>query len=183
MHDRIDEPIAVGAAGWRVLTARQRPSILDFHRNQAEYVEEVALPDEDGYVFVGVESPGDDWPNLMISQTFSPAVGGFSPGVLVVPETQRVFVGAGTRLLCYRSDEGQSARQWRDDAGIGSWGWRLHGDVVVMSAELELAAWTTAGEKLWTTFVEPPWSYSVEDSMVRLEVMGVISEFPLRRGR
>jgi len=28
-----------------------------------------------------------------------------------------------------------------------------------MSAELELAAWRTDGTKLWTTFVEPPWTY------------------------
>jgi hypothetical protein len=74
-------------------------------------------------------------------------------------------------------------RQWQDDADTGFWGWRLHDDVVVMSAELELAAWTTGGEKLWTTFVEPPWSYAVEDSTVRLDVMGEISEFPLQRGR
>jgi hypothetical protein len=41
-----------------------------------------------------------------------------------------------------------------------------------MSAELELAAWTTGGAKLWTTFVEPPWSYRVADGLVILDVMG-----------
>jgi hypothetical protein len=183
MSDEMAEPIVIEAAGWRVLVCRQPPWVLDYYGDQAECVERLVRSDEDGYVFVGVERPHDEWPNLMISQTFAPAVGGFSPGVLVVPETQRVFVGAGTRLLCYRTDDGRWVRQRQDDAEIGFWGWRLHGEVVVMSAELELAAWTTAGEKLWTTFVEPPWSYSVEGSTVRLDVMGEISEFPLRTGR
>jgi hypothetical protein len=183
MRDKIVEPIAVGAAGWRVLTARQRPWILGHYRDQAACVEEIAETVEDAYLFIGVERPGDEWPSLMISQTFAPWVGGYSPGVLVIPETQRVFVRAGTRLLCYWGDEGTWARQWQDTAEAGFWGWRLHDYIVVMSAELELAAWTSSGDKLWTTFVEPPWSYSVNDSTVRLDVMGTVSEFPLRTGR
>jgi hypothetical protein len=181
--DEIAEPIAVGTAGWRILIARSRPSILGDYLNQAACAEEIAESDEDGYLFVGVERPGDEWPSLVISQTFEPSGGGFYPGVLLVPETQRVFVGAGTRLLCYRGDEARWARQWLDAADVGFWGWRLHDDVVVMSAELELAAWTTTGDKLWTTFVEPPWSYAVLGSTVRLDVMGTISEFRLRTGR
>jgi hypothetical protein len=61
--------------------------------------------------------------------------------------------------------------------GLGS----TWGDVVVMSAELELAAWTTTGEKLWTTFVEPPWEYAVEGDSLVLDVMGTKSSFGLRR--
>lgn len=92
-------------------------------------------------------------------------------------------MGAGTRLVCYRSDDGRWSRQWQDEADVGFWRWRRHDDVVVMSAELELAAWTTDGERLWTTFVEPPWSYSIREETLRLEVIGEISEFPLRTGR
>ena len=80
MSDEIVEPIAVGFAGWRVLTARQRPWILGHYRDHAACVEEIAERDEDGYLFVGVERPGDEWPSLLISQTFTPSVGGFSPG-------------------------------------------------------------------------------------------------------
>ena len=54
--------------------------------------------------------------------------------------------------------------------------------VVLMSAELELAAWDLAGQKLWTTFVEPPWSYEVRNGVVTLDVMGVISEFLTKSG-
>jgi len=54
--------------------------------------------------------------------------------------------------------------------------------LVVMSAELELAAWDLAGRKLWTTFVEPPWQYTVEDGSIHLDVMGTKSQFDLERG-
>ncbi len=51
-----------------------------------------------------------------------------------------------------------------------------------MSAELELAAWTIDGTKLWTTFVEPPWSYSEANGTITLDVMGRISTFALSSG-
>jgi hypothetical protein len=35
---------------------------------------------------------------------------------------------------------------------------------------------------IWTTFVEPPWTYEVPEGMVRLDVMGTISSFPLESG-
>ena len=48
--------------------------------------------------------------------------------------------------------------------------------------KLELAAWSAVGEKLWSTFVEPPWSYRVEGDIVHLDVMGRLSSFSLRDG-
>jgi hypothetical protein len=41
-----------------------------------------------------------------------------------------------------------------------------------MSAELELAVWTTDAMKLWSTFVEPPWSYRVPAGQIELDAMG-----------
>jgi hypothetical protein len=55
-------------------------------------------------------------------------------------------------------------------------------DVVVVSAELELAAWDVSGRKLWSTFVEPPWEYDVDADIVRLDVMGRRTQFPLVGG-
>ena len=51
-----------------------------------------------------------------------------------------------------------------------------------MSAELELAAWTLEGLKLWSTFVEPPWTYTVEKEMVQLDVMGNKMSFDIKKG-
>jgi hypothetical protein len=53
---------------------------------------------------------------------------------------------------------------------------------ILLSAELELAAWDTDGRKLWTTFVEPPWGYTVEGDRVHLDVMGNKQSFTLRDG-
>lgn len=181
MNAERSSPIAVDTAGWRVLTGHQQPPIYNHYRDHAELVDELANGDDGDYVFIGVGRSRDDWPTLIISQTYTPSWS--APGVLVVPETSRVFVGAGTRLLCYRSDEGQWSRQWQDEAEVSFSSWRRHDDIVVMSAELELAVWTTAGDKLWTTFVEPPWTYGVHEGTVRLDVMGEITEFPLRAGR
>ena len=79
---------------------------------------------------------------------------GFDPGLLLVPETGVLFLGAGERLLAYGLD--QPRRLWEDTAEVGFWGWGRFGETVLMSAELELAAWDTSGRKLWTTSVEPP---------------------------
>jgi hypothetical protein len=54
--------------------------------------------------------------------------------------------------------------------------------VAVDPAELDLAAWARSGGKLWTTFVEPPWSYQVVGEHVRLDVMGRKSAFPVGSG-
>jgi hypothetical protein len=98
----------------------------------------------------------------------------------VIPETHLLFIGAGTRLLAY--DLRGPRRLWQDEADTGFWFWQRHGEVIVMSAELELAAWDTQGRKLWTTFVEPPWSYEVRGSDLVLDVMGRTTTFPLEVG-
>jgi hypothetical protein len=81
---------------------------------------------------------------------------------------------------CY--DLAQPRRLWSDQADTGFWSWPRHADTILMSAELELAAWDLAGRKLWTTFVEPPWEYAAEAGTVLLDVMGKKSCFPLTTG-
>ena len=65
---------------------------------------------------------------------------------------------------------------------MGFWGWKRHGDIVVMSAELELAAWDLQGNKMWSTFVESPWYYEAQDTQLVLDVMGKKSSFSARTG-
>jgi hypothetical protein len=64
----------------------------------------------------------------------------------------------------------------------GFWGWSVHKSVVLMAAELEFTAWSKSGEKLWSTMVEPPWSYQVAGDRIELDVMGNITEFPVSSG-
>jgi len=106
--------------------------------------------------------------------------GGLGPAVALVPEAHTLFIGAGEEIFCY--DLSAPSRLWHDTADTGLWGWDVVRDTVLMSAELEFAAWDQAGKKLWSTFVEPPWSYQVDGDHVSLDVMGNISRFEYRVG-
>ncbi len=134
--------------------------------------------DSVGYFSVGVDDGQESW-SLLVTQRYSPASPGFEPGVLLVPETGMLFIGAGTRLLGYRCTAGEWCQIFVDEADGGFWNWRRHGDAVLMSAELELAAWSIDGTKLWSRFVEPPWDYTVIDDQIQLDIMGTRSSFVL----
>jgi hypothetical protein len=176
---------SISVAGYQVTVGLELPAILDHFRAHALLTEHFDLDRDDregGTCFVAVRREPADWPQLVVTQRFAPAGSGFDPGVLVVPESGVVFIGAGERLLAYSTSGDDWRRLWLDAADLGFWGWRQHGDFVVMSAELELAAWSPAGEKLWSMFVEPPWSYSVEGDNLELDVMGSIRTFPVATG-
>lgn len=117
---------------------------------------------------------------LVVAQHQQPSGPGFPLGVLLVPETGLLLIGAGERLLAY--DIRVPERLWEDRAEFGFWAFARHGDVILMLAELELAAWTMGGRKLWTMFVEPPWSYTVHEQTVTLDVMGLVRSLDLRTG-
>ncbi len=139
-------------------------------------------PHSDSPCFVGVSRSGlnDGWPFLTIAQNYSPDCAGFHPGAIIVPETDLLMLGAGTRLLAYKLDPPYLL--WEDSADMGFWGWERHGDTIVMAAELEMAAWNMQGRKLWSRFVEPPWTYRVVEGGVLLDIMGSYSSFPLITG-
>lgn len=149
-------------------------------KRHAKLVEELDLADRRAALCTVQVADAVGPPFLLVSQTYSPSGECFSPGVLVVPETRRLFLGAGERLLAY--DLASPARIWEEVAEMGFLSWARHGDVVIVSAELGIAAWDLHGRKLWSRFVEPPWEYTVEDGVVRLEVMGSISELSLAQG-
>jgi len=157
------------------------PDLNAEYRKHAILGEEFELEDheEGGWCFVGVRKDSE-WPFLTVAQRFWPAGAGFHPGVLLVPETSLLFIGAGERLLAY--DLREPRQLWQDSAHTGFWGSSRYGDFVLMAAELELAAWSTEGSKLWSTFVEPPWGYHVVGERVMLDVMGAKTSFNLQRG-
>ncbi len=152
-------------------------------RQQATIVDEISLDDADQHL--GVLSVGlsdGSWPFLILRH------GGVVPwekdtlrlDVVLVPETDTLFVGEDRAVWAYNLR--QPARLWTDTAEMGFLGWQRHGGVVVMSAELELAAWDLQGHKLWSTFVEPPYDYTIADDTVQLTVMGMLTTFPLGIG-
>ena len=165
-----------------ILQDRGLPQLADEYAKRASLNEQFDTPNERGdWCYVAIANMKRiEWPFLTVTQRFAPSAAGFEPSVVVVPETNRLFIGAGERLLAYDLD--QPKRLWEDHADTGFLRWARHHDIIVMSAELELAAWDTSGKKLWTTFVEPPWDYSVDERTVSLDVMGVKSSFDLMAG-
>lgn len=151
-----------------------------------EYVEHAELSDEfdlrgsdEGRVcFVAVSRAGE-WPFLVVALRYRSA-SGFHPGALLVPETDRLFIGAGEHLLAYRLDIPN--RLWIDHTAGGFWAWAQHEDRIILSAELELAAWDLNGNKCWSLCVEPPWEYKVVADTIELDVMGTKSSFPVHSG-
>lgn len=156
--------------------------IYDSQVSHATLHDDFGVRDVDGTALVvTIMRSAAAWPYIVISQRFSPGLeGGFHPGVLLIPENHLLLLGAGTRLLAY--DLRASRRLWEDEADTGFWGWSRHEDTILMAAELEFAAWDTHARKLWTTFVEPPWSYEVASNSVELDVMGVKSTFSIGTG-
>ena len=158
------------------------PAILSEYQQRATLSDDFGVADESGssVCFVSVGWP-QQWPFLVVIQRYSPAGSGFFPGVLLVPEAHRLFIGAGRRLLGY--DLSRPIRLWEDETDCGFWSWGRQGSVVLMAAELELAAWSADSHKLWSRFVEPPWGYTVAGEVVTLDVMGSVSRVHLRTGQ
>ncbi len=105
---------------------------------------------------------------------------GFMPGIAIVPETQTLFLGVGKLIRAYSLSTGDE--WWSDTADAGFWAWERHGDVVLMLAELQFAAYDLSAKRLWSTFVEPPWSHEIRGELVELDVMGQKCRFRLHTG-
>ncbi|MCC7450827.1 MAG: hypothetical protein IT324_25655 [Anaerolineae bacterium] len=155
------------------------PDDLDEYVKRASLSDRLNLENPAGRpFFLAVRDRITAWPFLVVAQRYVPAV--FHPGVMLVPETQTLLIGAGERLLAYELYTPQ--KLWEDTADVAFWSWARYGNFVLMSAEVELAAWDINGNKQWTTFVEPPWNYTVEGNIVHLDVMGKQSVFSLATG-
>lgn len=155
------------------------PLVYDNLKAHASLVEEFELQ-QGAVCCLTVKRAGERWPFLVVAQSYAPHGGGFDPGALLAADTKVLFIGAGERVLAYQLEA--PARLWEDRADTGFHSWERHGDTVLLAAELEFAAWSTAGAKRWTTFVEPPWDYVVTGDTIELDVMGKKRRFKLRDG-
>ena len=156
------------------------PDLLAEIVDRAVLVERFDSAEREGRSAYLAVSRGNDWPFLVVTLRYESAGGGFHPGALLIPETNTLFLGAGTRLLAY--DLTSPARLWEDYADAGFWRWERHGDTVLMCAELEISAWDLTGGKRWSRAVEPPWSCEVSGGVVDLNVMDRRSRFSIVEG-
>ncbi len=134
--------------------------------------------------FVAVRRNVDWWPVLpflVVQMEYMPMQLG-DPGVMLLPDTGRLFIGAGRRLVCYQLLD-EPERLWESHALEEFFSWQRHGDVVIMAGLNELAAWDTKGNPLWwSDKPEHQWSYRVVDETVKLEIGTDITEFNLESG-
>ena len=140
----------------------------------------ISQHDDQAYLAVGVSNLGLS-PDLLVEGWYSPGPeNGFHPGILVIPETEVVFIGAGTTVLCFSM--APIAKLDHREVEVGFWSWVRYGAKVIMCSELEFAVWNIHGKKLWSQFVEPPWSYEIQGEIVVLEVMGFQKRVNLENG-
>jgi hypothetical protein len=156
-----------------------REMLAEFEQ-RATLVERIGMKWAGADGFCAVRRRGEEWPFLVVSQRYAPAAeSGFFPGLVVVPETHRLFLGAGWQLLAY--DLSAPARLWAAETR-GFWFWSRYGDVVLMAGEQELAAWDVHGGKLWSRRVEPLWEYRVDGRVLVVDVRGQVSRLDLLTG-
>lgn len=177
MYDLFE--IAIGE--YRILCNPQGlPQLLDEYRERATLVNSLMLDklfQQTSFLAVARKT---GWPFLVVELNVDPAAGD-KPGVLLVEETDLLFVGACQHILAY--DLKQPARLWNDHADGHFDSWIQYNDVVLMLAQLEFSAWDIRGNKLWTTYaVEPPWDFEVKSDTVHLDVMGKKTTFSLKQG-
>lgn len=137
-------PLTVAVDGWTFHARHGLPGTYDVHRRHAVLCEEIGLAGAEGDCwFPNVAAGGEPWPRLVAAQRYAPAGHGLNPGIAFVPGTGVLFAGAGTRLLACALP-GRPRRLREDTADTGFWHWPVHGPMVLMAAELELAAWDSA---------------------------------------
>ena len=157
------------------------PEVLAEFEQRAALTERLGMEFRGADGFCAVRRRGNEWPFLVVTQRYAPAgESGFHLGLVVVPETHRLFLGAGCRLLAY--DLSAPARLWQAETK-GYWSWGRYGGVVLMAGEQELAAWDIRGGKLWSRVVEPPWDYTVDGEVIRVDVKGAVCPIALWSGQ
>lgn len=110
---------------------------------------------------------GHDWPFLIVAQRYIPGPqSGFYPGILLVPETDLLLLGAGERLLAYSLAD--PYKLWEEELPGGFLQWERSKESIIMSSENKLAIWDIAGEKRGEFAVEPPWQYTVVEGTIHI---------------
>jgi len=162
-----------GAGGFRVALLREMPEGLDERRVQ---VDRVGSEDEGEAAYALVHRAGGA-PTLLVVGSHRPS---FGCGVHLAVDTGVLFFGCGESVCAYDMATGRKLHH--DVTPFGFHSWNRHGDVLVMSGELEVAVYSLDGNRLWAATVEPPWDYGVNGERMYTVVLGHRVEFSLHAG-
>ncbi len=163
----------VGAGGFRVTLSQEAPHGLDERR---VIVDRPSEDEEREACYVLVHRAGGA-PTLLVIGRLRPS---FGCGVHLVEQTGVMFFGCGESVCAYDMATGQKLHH--DITPFVFHSWNRHGDVVIMSGELEVAGYSLDGTKLWSSVVESPWDYTVSGDKMNTIVMGHRVEFPIHKG-
>ncbi len=131
-------------------------------------------------IYIGI-GEHQDWYKTIVSFSSDPIdYGGFNPGLILVPETDILFIGAGTNVRIY--DLKHQLKLFVKELHCGFLGWKRYDDFIIMQEELEFGIYSLTGQEIWSTEVEPPWTFSIEIDTVKLNVMNEISFRDLKTG-
>jgi hypothetical protein len=143
------------------------PSLYYSYCQQAQLVETFEVEGSYSALCYLAVAHGHSWPFLIVAQRYSPGPqSGFHPGVLFVPETNLLFLGAGERLLAYTL--ARPARLWECGLTGGFWQWERAQESIILSSENKLATWDMHGHKQWDFVVEPPWQYALDGDTIHV---------------
>ena len=119
--------------------------------------------------FLGVTVYCDGVAVLRVHQFYEQMSQSITPGVLIVPETNRLFIGAGSRMLAY--DLTTCQRVWIEDAQnmMLFWSWLRQGQCVFALGELELAVYELDATPRFRVPVDPPWTFEVSGDVLTVE--------------
>lgn len=96
------------------------PGIYDMWLDRAAFKDIEGLNNEGTPIYIGV-GQGEEWYSTVIAFRSSPIEqGGFNPGFLIVPETDTLFIGAGTLVRTYNLKERN--RKFEKKFSCGFWG-------------------------------------------------------------
>src|SRR3954462_734854 len=116
MTNIVPSNLNVSIAGYQASVAFGFPATLDHYRDNAVVAEYFDLEDAWDEYFVAVRRDPSEWAQLVVTQRFSPSGPGFDPGVLIILETETIFIGAGESLLAYTARGDTWSRLWIDAA-------------------------------------------------------------------
>lgn len=164
----------VGAGDFRVMLSPEAPQGLDERRVT---VDRLAPGDEDREARYMLAHRKGGAPTLLV---IGRVRDGYGCGVHIVEQTGVLFFGCGESVATYDIATGQKLHH--DLTAYAFHSFSRHGDVVVMSGELEVAGYGLDGAKLWSAAVESPWDFGVNGDKMYTLVMGHRVEFSLREG-
>jgi len=158
----------------------KEPDLFDMWLKYASFKDIDGLSEAGTPIYIGIRQ-GEEWYSTVIAFRSDPIdYGGFHPGLLLEPMTDTLFIGAGTVIRTY--DLKHQQKKFEKVLPCGFWAWTRHKDLIVMQEELEFGIYTLEGQEMWSTFVEPPWTFEIQGKEVKLNVMEEITYRDLKTG-